>query len=51
MADFNKSQGTWGRDANVSGACKAWINFNGTGTIAINDSYNVSTIADEGTGE
>ena len=27
MADFNKSQGTWGRDANVSGACKAWINF------------------------
>lgn len=27
-----------------------WINFNGTGTIAINDSYNVSGIADNGTG-
>ena len=51
MADFNKSQGTWGRDANVSGACKAWVNFNGTGTVAINDSYNVSTVADEGTGD
>jgi hypothetical protein len=25
---------------------KAWINFNGTGTIAIVDSYNVSSITD-----
>jgi len=30
---------------------KAWINFNGTGTIAINDSFNVSSITDNGTGE
>lgn len=30
---------------------KGWINFNGTGTIAINDSYNVSGIVDEGTGD
>jgi hypothetical protein len=29
---------------------KGWINFNGTGTIAINDSYNVSSIRDDGTG-
>ena len=48
---FDITQANWGRDANVSGAAKAWINFNGTGTIAINDSYNVSTIADEGTGD
>ena len=29
---------------------KAWINFDGTGTIDINDSYNVSSIADVGVG-
>ena len=30
--------------------CKAWVNFNGTGTVAIRASYNVSSIADTGTG-
>ncbi len=30
---------------------KAWINFAGTGTIAINDSFNVSGITDNGTGD
>ena len=29
---------------------KMWINFNGTGTIAIQDSLNVSSITDDGTG-
>jgi len=29
---------------------KGWINFDGTGTIAINDSFNVSSIVDDGTG-
>ena len=32
-------------------ACKAWVNFNGTGTVAIRDSYNVSSITDNGTGD
>jgi hypothetical protein len=32
------------------GLCKCWIRFNGTGTIATNDSFNVSGITDEGTG-
>ena len=30
---------------------KAWVNFNGTGTVAIRDSYNVSSITDLGTGK
>ena len=30
--------------------CKAWVNFNGTGTPAIRASYNVSSITDNGTG-
>ena len=33
-----------------SGLAKAWMEFNGTGTIAINDSLNFSSIVDEGTG-
>ena len=33
------------------GLAKCWIRFNGTGTISINDSFNVSGIVDEGTGE
>ena len=31
--------------------CKAWVNFNGIGTVAIRDSYNVSSITDNGTGD
>ena len=31
-------------------AAKAWVNFNGTGTIAIRDSLNVSSLTDNGTG-
>jgi hypothetical protein len=29
---------------------KAWVFFNGTGTVAINSSYNVSSITDHGPG-
>ena len=32
-------------------ACRAWVNFNGTGTVAINSSGNVSSITDNGTGD
>ena len=31
-------------------ACRAWVNFNGTGTVAISGSGNVSSITDNGTG-
>ena len=31
--------------------CKAWVNFNGTGTPAARASYNVSSITDHGTGD
>jgi hypothetical protein len=30
--------------------CKAWVNFNGTGAVAIRASYNVSSITDSGVG-
>ena len=31
--------------------CRAWINFNGTGTVAIRGSFNVTSITDNGTGD
>ena len=31
--------------------CRAWVNFNGTGTVAIRASGNVSSITDLGTGQ
>lgn len=33
------------------GRAKAWVNFNGTGTVAIRDSFNVSSITDNGLGD
>jgi hypothetical protein len=32
------------------GLCKAWVNFNGTGTVRIRAAFNVSSITDNGTG-
>lgn len=34
----------------VDGAAKAWVNFNGTGTPAIRQAYNVSSLTDTATG-
>jgi hypothetical protein len=39
---------------NVEGinySCRAWVNFNGTGTVAIRASGNVTSITDNGTGD
>ena len=33
------------------GVLKGWIRFNGTGTIAIKDSFNYASITDNGTGD
>jgi hypothetical protein len=32
------------------GTAKAWVNFNGTGTIAIRDSFNTASLTDGGNG-
>ena len=32
------------------GRAKAWINYNGTGTVSIRDSFNVSSLTDNGEG-
>lgn len=42
---FQDSAGT-----EIGTLCRAWVNFNGTGTVAIRAAFNVSSITDNGTG-
>ena len=35
----------------VQGLGKAWARFNGSGTVAINDSFNIASITDDATGQ
>lgn len=39
-----------GRQQFHPSASKSWVLFNGTGTLAVNASYNVTSVADEGAG-
>ena len=43
---FNSGYGS----ATVAYGCRAWVNFNGTGTVAIRASGNVTSITDDNTG-
>jgi hypothetical protein len=42
---FKDSSGT-----EIGTLCRAWVNFNGVGTVAIRGSFNVSSITDNGVG-
>ena len=44
---FNSGYGS----AAVGYGCRAWVNFNGEGTVSIRSSGNVSSITDNGTGD
>ena len=48
----NISDGTTsvGTEYVVNGSAKVWVNFTGTGTVAIDDSLNTSSITDNSTG-
>jgi hypothetical protein len=35
----------------VNGSAKAWVNFNGSGTVAIRDDLNLASLTDNGTGD
>jgi hypothetical protein len=39
-----------GNGTQIGTLCRAWVNFNGTGTVAIRASFNVSSITDNATG-
>lgn len=38
-------------DTVVDGSAKAWVNFNGTGVVAIRAAFNVGSITDNGLGD
>jgi hypothetical protein len=40
-----------GGSISVANSLKAWVNFNGTGTVAIRASFNVTSITDNGSGD
>jgi hypothetical protein len=50
-ADFSDGTLTVGTEYVTNGSAKAWVNFNGTGTIAARDSFNVASLTDNGTGD
>ena len=50
-ADTIQSTGGGAATLTKQHAAKAWVNFNGTGTIATRDSFNTSSLTDNGTGD
>lgn len=52
ISDSNELQFNSGfGSAATAYGCRAWVNFNGTGTVSIRNSGNVSSITDNGTGD
>lgn len=50
ISTLKDSSGVLATQNGMTGIAKAWVNFNGTGTVAIRSSFNVSSITDNGTG-
>jgi hypothetical protein len=50
-ADINASAAIAGTKLTGVNDAKVWVNFNGTGTVAIRGSFNVSSVTDNGTGD
>jgi hypothetical protein len=50
-ADINASAAIAGTKLTGVNDAKAWVNFNGSGTVSIRGSFNVSSITDNGTGD
>jgi hypothetical protein len=47
----NGTVASWAPTPTIPVEVKAWVNFNGSGTVAIRASFNVSSITDNGTGD
>ena len=45
----HSTAGSLATDYVVQGSAKAWVSLNGTGTVAIRDSFNTASITDVGT--
>ena len=50
VSNISDGTTTVGASYVTNGSAKAWMSLNGTGTIAIRDSFNVSSVTDNGNG-
>jgi hypothetical protein len=51
VSNISDGTTTVGTSYVVNGSAKAWVNFNGTGTVAVRDSQGVSGLVDNGSGD
>ena len=51
VSNISDGTTTVGTSYVVNGSAKAWVNFNGTGTVSIRDSLNIGSLTDNGTGD
>ena len=51
VSTLNNDTGVLATQNGMNGIAKAWVNFQGTSTVTIRDSFNVSSITDNGTGD
>lgn len=51
LSTLNNDTGVLAVQNGMTGIAKAWVNFNGTGTVAIRDSFNISSVTRNGTGD
>jgi len=51
VSNISDGTTTVGTEYVVNGSAKAWVNFNGTGTISTREDLNVSSLTDNGTGD
>lgn len=47
----HSTAGSVGTEYVVEGSAKAWVNFNGQGTLSVRNSSNISSVTDNGTGQ
>ena len=50
VSNISDGTTTVGASYVTNGSAKAWVNFDGTGTVAIRSSFNTSSITDNGVG-
>ena len=51
VSNITDGTDTVGTSYVVNGSAKAWCHFNGTGTVAISDSFSTSSLTDVSTGQ
>ena len=51
ISTLNNDTGVLATQNGMTAICKSWVDFNGTGTVAIRSSFNVSSVVRNATGD